>query len=317
MTIRSSRLVAIGSLLAALAIADSAHAEPTAADVETARGLYVEGLELRDAGKLEASLARFKAAHALAATSITSLELGRAHVLLGELIEARDVLLSVERLPVLPSESAKGANARVEARALAEQLRERIPQIRVVFSPKPDPMPAVKIDGTSIPAEALGVPRKLNPGSHTIVAEANGARSSTTVLLVEHESRVVALPPPSPGSPSTPAASNGANDQGASDGPGTWFWIGIGAAGTGVVVGAITGAIAITKADRLDTECLGNACPRSAESDLDTSRTMGVVSTIGFGVAAAGATIAIVAWLTRPTTGTSVRRAPNPLRWTW
>ena len=102
--------MAIAIVTATLAIAASAGAEPNAADLDTARGLYVEGLELRDAGKLEMSLARFKAAHALAATPITSLELGRAHTLLAELVEAREVLLSVERMPVQSGESPKAAS---------------------------------------------------------------------------------------------------------------------------------------------------------------------------------------------------------------
>lgn len=318
MTIRFSSALSAGILMVALAISRDALAEPTAADVETARGLYVEGLELRDGGKLEMSLGRFKAAHALAATPITSLELGRAHALLGELVEAREVLLSIERLPVQPGESAKAANARVEARAMAEQLRDRIPGLRIVFSPEPPSPPHVTIDGIVIPAEALANPRKVNPGSHTIVAEANGARATSTVLLIERELRMVTLvlrgstmpetpretPPPST-TPSTTTSPTG------------WFYVGLGAAGVGIVVGSITGAIALSKASTLETECTGSACPRTAADDLTTSRTMGVVSTVAFGVAAFGGALAIVTYLTRPSSTTAVRTSPNALRWSW
>jgi hypothetical protein len=320
MTIRFSRALSAGIMMVALAISRDALAEPTAADVETARGLYVEGLELRDGGKLEMSLGRFKAAHALATTPITSLELGRAHALLAELVEAREVLLSIERLPVQPGESAKAANARVEARAMAEQLRDRIPGLRIVFSPEPPSPPHVTIDGVVIPAEALANPRKVNPGSHTIVAEANGARATSTVLLVERELRMVTLalrastmpdapreaPPPPPPPPSTTTTS-----------PTGWFYVGLGAAGVGIVVGSITGAIALSKASTLETECTGSACPRTAADDLTTSRTMGVVSTVAFGVAAFGGALAIVTYLTRPTSTTAVRTSPNALRWSW
>lgn len=330
MTIRFSRAIAAGIVVLALAMSRDAAAEPTAADVETARGLYVEGLELRDGGKLEMSLGRFKAAHALAATPITSLELGRAHALLGELVEAREVLLSIERLPVQPGESAKAANARIEARAMAEQLRDRIPALRIVFSPEPASPPHVTIDGAVIPLEALANPRKVNPGSHTIVAEANGARATSTVLLIERELRMVTLAlgkspaaikpavtvspdlpheaphdPPHEAPPTTTA------------GPTGWFYVGLGAAGVGVVVGTITGAIALSKASTLETECTGSACPRTAADDLTTSRTMGVVSTIAFGVAVAGGALALVTWLGRPSSTTPVRTSPNALRWSW
>ncbi len=332
MTTRFSSLIASSLMVLALALPRDAAAEPTAADVETARGLYVEGLELRDGGKLEMSLGRFKAAHALAATPITSLELGRAHMLLGELVEARDVLLSVERLSVATGESAKAANARVEARTVAEQLRERIPAMRIVFTPEPAAPPHVTIDGVVIPPEALANPRKVNPGSHTVVAESNGARATATVLLVERELRMVSL------SLRDASAGSGASSGGAtaetrppresppdtvrttSAGPSGWFYVGLGAAGVGVVVGTITGAIALSKASTLETECTGAACPRTAADDLTTSRTMGVVSTVAFGVAVAGTAIALVTWFSsssRPSSTTPVRTTPNALRWTW
>jgi hypothetical protein len=330
MTIRFSRAIAAAIMVLALATSHDAAADPTAADVETARGLYVEGLELRDGGKLEMSLGRFKAAHALAATPITSLELGRAHALLGELVEAREMLLSIERLPVQPSESPKAGNARVEARAMAEQLRDRIPALRIVFSPEPPSAPHVTIDGVVIPPEALANPRKVNPGSHTIVAEANGAHATSTLLLIERELRMVTLalrgaPAPAtvaarPVVPTNPDAPREAPRDAPSSqaaGPTGWFYVGLGAAGVGVVVGSITGAIALSKASALQTECTGAQCPRSAADDLTTSRTMGVVSTIAFGVAIAGGAIALVTWLSRPSSTTPVRTTPNALRWTW
>jgi len=328
MTIRFSRALAAGIVVLALASSRHAAAEPTAADVETARGLYVEGLELRDSGKLEMSLGRFKAAHALAATPITSLELGRAHAVLGELVEAREVLLSIERLPVQPGESAKAANARVEARAMAEQLRDRIPALRIVFSPEPAGPPHVTIDGVVIPPEALANPRKVNPGSHTIIAEANGSRATSTVLLIERELRMVTLALHGAASPAIVKPAVAANLDPAREappesppsttaGPTGWFYVGLGAAGVGVIVGSITGAIALSKASALESECTGAACPRSAADDLTTSRTMGVVSTIAFGVAVAGGALALVTWLSRPSTTTPVRTSPNALRWTW
>ena len=328
MTTRFSSLIAASIMVVALASSREAAAEPTAADVETARGLYVEGLELRDGGKLEMSLGRFKAAHALAATPITSLELGRAHMLLGELVEAREVLLSVERLPVAVGESAKAANARVEARTVAEQLRDRIPALRIVFTPEPSAPPHVTIDGVVIPPEALPNPRKVNPGSHTVVAESNGARATATVLLVERELRMVSLSlrdVNAAGGASSGASSSASTIAPAPDAartttsgaPSGWFYVGLGAAGVGVIVGTITGAIALSKASTLDMECTGAACPRSAADDLTTSRTMGVVSTVAFGVAVGGAALALVTWLSRPSSTTPVRTTPNALRWSW
>jgi hypothetical protein len=254
MTTGSSRHLAAALLLSALLLPVAAHAEPNAADLETARGLYVEGLQLRDAAKLDVSLARFKAAYALAPTPITGLELGRAHALVGDLAEAREVLLAVERMPVLPTESAKAASARVEARSLAEQLRTRL------TATKPAPPP---------PREEPPPPR-VDP-------KPSGDRG-----------------------PLTP-----------------WFYVGLGTAGVGVLTGTITGVVALAKAGSLDSQCTDNQCPRSAEGDLSTSRTMGTVSTIAFVVAGAGVAVAVVSWLWRPDAATAVRTTPNALRWSW
>ena len=179
MTIRFSRrhgawlLVVLVGLMPVRALG-----EPNVADLDAARGLYVEGLRLRDAGKLDGSLARFKAAHALAATPITSLELGRAYALVAQLVEARDVLLSVERMPVLGTESPKAGNARIEARAMLERVTERMPTLRIVFAHEPTLSPHVTIDGAPIAGEASWMSQKLNPGPQVLVAgREDGARA--------------------------------------------------------------------------------------------------------------------------------------------
>lgn len=311
MTTRSNRLV-FPLVLCLSLVAHTASADPSAADVETARALYVEGLELRDKGDLDTSLSRFKAAHALAATPITSLELGRAHVLLGQLVEARDVLLLVERLPPSASESTKAQHARGEARTLAEQLRTRIPSLTITFEKKPARPPRVAIDGSTIPPEALGVPRKVNPGKHVVLAEAGSVRTAVDVLLVEGETKNLVLKLDVPPGDDTPPP---LPPPGTDTGMGTWFYVGLAAAGMGVVAGSITGAVALSKASSLDKECSGTLCPRSAQSDLDTSRAMGTISTISFVIAGAGVAVAIVSWLSKP--AAPVRTAPHALRFSW
>jgi hypothetical protein len=315
MTTRSNRLAcALALAVCLVASVARAGAEPSPADVETARALYVEGLELRDKGDLQTSLSRFRAAYALAATPITSLELGRAHVLVGQLVEARDVLLQVERLPQSASESAKAQHARVEAKTLAEQLRTRISTMTITFAPPQPPRPPrVTVDGAVIPPEAIGAPRKVNPGRHAVFAELGGARATNDVVLGEGETRNVVLrlegviggdtPPPPPPPP------------GRDDGLGPWFYVGLATAGVGVLAGSITGAVALSKASSLDKECSGTVCPKSAQSDLDTSRTMGTISTVSFVIAGIGATVALVVWLSQPKEPLPI--TSNGARWSW
>lgn len=180
---------ALGFVLACLALA----AEPSPADLETARGLFKEGRELRAAGRLREALEKLSAAHAVGHTPITGLELARTHVELGELIEARETCLGVARLPVLADESARSTAAREGAAALAEDLRKRIPSITVRLA-SAGTEGEVRVDGHPLPAALLGEPRKVNPGHHEVVAAAPGrAEARVTLDLREGESREVTL----------------------------------------------------------------------------------------------------------------------------
>jgi hypothetical protein len=310
MTTRSSRLAAIACLVFAVVTTTAfcaAAAEPTLADVETARAMYVEGLELRDRNRLADSLARFRAAYALAATPITGLELGRALMLVGQLLEAREVLLAVERMPPKPEESAKAANARTEARTLAEQIKARIPSVHVSFDPKPDGEPKVTIDGVLVPTEALGAARRLNPGKHVVVAELDGERATAEVDLGESEARPVTLSlgaskPPHPPRPIGGPTPKPVHVTKRDDTPReVWFYGGLTFAGLGVAIGTVTGILAFSSASNLGAQCTGSHCARSAQGDIDTSRSMGTVSTVAFIVAGVGAAAALIELLTRPT----------------
>src|SRR5690242_13340717 len=109
-------LLAVSSLGPALAsVASVASAEPTAADLESARDLFKEGQALRAKGDLEGALTKFKAADALAGTPITGVELGKTLLQMGKLVEAREGFLSVGRIPTKPNESPQTKKARAEA----------------------------------------------------------------------------------------------------------------------------------------------------------------------------------------------------------
>jgi len=150
---------------------------PSAADLESARELFKEGRELRQAGDIKHALERFKAAHAYGQTPVTALELGRTHIQLGELIEGREVLLSVARMKVQPDETDKSAAARSEAADLAEDAKKRIPTVTVKLTGvASDSAAQLLVDGSAVPIVGLTGIRKVNPGKHAIVARAGTQR---------------------------------------------------------------------------------------------------------------------------------------------
>src|ERR1700722_14015621 len=93
-----------GWTLALLLATTTASAEPTAADRATARTLMQQGRDLRDKGDLKEALKRFQGADDAVHAPSTALELARTQVALSLLVEARDTLAAIRRLPVKPND---------------------------------------------------------------------------------------------------------------------------------------------------------------------------------------------------------------------
>ena len=167
---------------------------PSAADLESARELFKEGRELRQSGDLKRALERFKAAHAYGQTPVTALELGRTHVQLGELVEGREVLLSVARMKVQPDETEKSAAARSEAADLAEEVKKRIPTVSVKLTGvASDSAAQLQVDGFAVPIVGLTGIRKVNPGKHVVVARAGTHEETRNIELEEAKTQDVTI----------------------------------------------------------------------------------------------------------------------------
>ncbi len=288
------RLLAVALMLT---LARSVAAEPTEADKDAARILFTEAKELRDAGKVTAALERFKRAHDLAATPITTVELARTHSMLGHLVEARRLYRSVEALEKKPGESAKSIAARDEAKQLAADLDAKIPTLIVEVSGDDYAPSEVTVDGVTV---AVDVPIAVDPGKHLVAARSH--KQEVVVAEGEHDRRVTIaafkpIPGPTPPivrpiAPMRPAE--------ASTWPGTLRWVGGVTAGVGVVVGATAGVLALSTASGVKDSCGGGVCPPSSHDDLDATRRWATVSTIGFGVAAVGATLLVIGLTSSP-----------------
>jgi hypothetical protein len=299
MTTSSRLLVALALALVATAVPRSAHAqatEPSAAELESARELYKEGKELRQKGDHRGALERFKAAHGYGQTPVTGLELGKAHLQLGELVEAREVLLSIARIKVASDETEKSAAARTEAAELAEQIRPRIPTIVVKVSGlKADETPQVAVDGANAPVVAMTTMRKINPGEHTVVVRASGREEKRTVAVAEGETKEIPVAV-TDASPRAGEAPGGAPEGGSPRRIHVVTWIGVGVGVVGLGLGGVTGAMALGKSSTVKDACVGLSCPPSAKSDVEDGRTLANLSTVGFAVGVVGLAVAAVGY---------------------
>ena len=288
----------------------------TPADIAQARDLFNQALALRSAGDLPGALEKFKAAHALGGTPITGLELARTMMQLGSLVAAREMLLSIARIPVTPQETGRSSAARSEAAQLAEGLRARIPLLTVKVTGAPPESISLTIDGAALPAASLDAPRPVDPGSHQLVASSSsGGRAETSVKVREGEAQTVELAlsggpdastsastsaeaPSASVWPSATASATAPSSASPSSSPtaaeqgrplGLLVYAGFGAGALGVAVGSVSGIFAFAKASTVKDTChQTTTCPTSVDSDLQSGRLAGNVSTVAFIVAGVG-----------------------------
>lgn len=304
------RRLVISSGLAVLLLlpASPAFAEPSAADRDSARTLMNEGDRRMEAGDAVGALESYTAAHAIMGVPTTGAAAASAYLKLGKVVEARDLCLAVQRYPKSPTEPAAFGAARMRCDGLLGGLEGRAASVRIeVKGLAAGVTPAIKIDGEIVPFAALKVPRKVNPGNHTIIASAPGyADASVTVAVVEGSTREVTLLfTDSAGRPG-PVAAGPSGETGAArfdtappkSGPRPPAIAAFAVGTIGLAVGGITGALSLSKVNEAKADCVGNVCPTRNRDDADAARNLGTVSNIGFGVGIAGVVLGAVLWAT-------------------
>lgn len=302
----ASRRIGAALVLGSLLAASLALAQPSAAQKETARSLMAEARELRERGELQAALSRFSAADSIMAVPTTGFEMAATQAELGKLVEARETLRRVLALPQGPEDPEPFNEARAKARALDERLQSRIAALNfMVTGVAASEDLIVTVDGEVVPLAVLGLPFRVNPGRHVVVARAGSREAKSDVDALEgrtlkvelplpvaqstaalpgnvqlHEARATApvparAAPVAPTPPLVPLT--------------TYVAGGIGLAG--ILVGGITGMMAVSHKNSAAKGCVDGKCPPSTWDDLDSARSMAVASSVGFVVGAVGLAI--------------------------
>lgn len=263
---------------------------------------HILDLGEENAGDLAAALKAFTTADSIMHVPTTGLEVARTQDKMGQLVEARETLLAVLRIAPQPSDPPPFAEARRAAEALDADLARRIPSLIVEVSSELPGAITVIVDEQTIAPNLVGIARKLNPGKHVVVARGGGEEARETVTIAPSETKRVSLrvakkapspthdPGPGPG-PSQPRTEH--ERKLPLDLP-LVSWIGFGVGAAGLVTGTVTGIVSLSKTSDATKDCVGNECPRSAESALDSANTFATISNIGFAVAVAGAAVGVV-----------------------
>jgi hypothetical protein len=298
-------------VLSAVLLASAAHAaEPSEADRATARNLAREGYDALQKKDYERAEDRFRRADALVHAPTIVVDHARALTGLGRFVEAceRYNLVIREGVPANAPWPWKQAVADATKELAAIEPRRAWLKVTVKGASKPQ----VLVDTDEVPSASLGVPRATDPGQRRVRVSANGFRPSEQLVeLAEGEKRevVVELDPlpiedvtleeDAPEPPPTQTIVVTKQDD-------TLMYVAFGVGGAGIIVGSVTGFLALSARSKVADECPGSGkCklpPGTFErvvSDRSSYRQLGTISGVSYGVGFAAAAAGAALFLTR------------------
>lgn len=283
----------------------SSTAEPSSADRATARTLAQEGYQALSGKDYATAADRFERALALVHAPTLLRDLARSQLGLGKLVDAHESYSQIIREGVAPEAPPPWHKALADAKAEIAGIPPRLPWLTVTVTGPGTPK--VTIDGKPIPVASLGVKRPIDPGRHEVRALGNGYYTARkTVTMKEGESLNIAfeLEEAPPDAPPTRLEDETKGQVVVTFADPAWrkpamitsFAIG----GAGLVLGSVTGIMALSKHSQLSTECARGTCGPNERATLDTYHTLGLLSTVGFVVAGVGAAAGTVLLFVTP-----------------
>ena len=271
----------------------------TEADKATARALAIEAQKALEAKDYEQAADKFSRAEELYHAPTLRLGMARAYVGLEKWVEAMESYNAVIREEIPKNASNAFRQAKKDAEKEVEGLDKKIAWVTLKVEGPAEP--SVRLDEQDVPVASLGVRRAVNPGDHKLIASGEGyleGELSFSIGMAEEQDLVLTLQP-DPAAGAKPPVDDGATP--ATGGDDTMMiigWTAVGVGGAALIVGAVTGGLAMGKRGELTDACDDEGrCPEDQQSTLDSYRTMGTVSTIGFvagGVLAAAGTVLLI-----------------------
>jgi hypothetical protein len=301
------------------------------ADRATARSLGQEGQQSFENKDYATAEDRFRRADKMVHAPTLVLGLARALSAEAKYVEAQESYNRIirEGLPAGAPDAFKRAldDAKKEVDAVTAKVGAVTITVKAAGgSDIPDPQ--VVLDEHPINSASLGVRRAIDPGPHVLRATAEGYKagelrftvneggSADEPLTLEKDPNAAAVAAAAPGPTAAPAPLASSPDLA----PGEPSkarkiapWIAFGVGGAGLVVGGITGIVAMGKHSTLSGECKPNCDTATAQSDLSSYHTMGAVSDVGFILAGVGGAVGVILLVTQPKaapTATGVRVVP-------
>jgi hypothetical protein len=294
-------------------------------DRATARALGLEGQQALDSKDYQKAEDRFRRADKLVHAPTLELGLARALAGVGKYVESQETYNRIIREGLPPGAPEAFKKALDEAKKEVDSVAPKVAGATItVKGPNGVDVadPKVFLDEHLVNSASLGVRRAVDPGPHVLRVSADGYKPSEVrftvpeggsvnepvVLDKEVGAAAPATPPPTTvgGSTSTGPATAGMSapptpEQPAAKGSHSILpWVAFGIGGAGLVVGAITGLVAMGDHSSLQSKCTNGTCGPAQQNDLNSYHSMGTISTVGFVVAGVGAAAGVILLVTQP-----------------
>jgi hypothetical protein len=286
------------ALFAVLALATAqAGADDAAARADA---LFRAGRDAMRAGDHDRACEQFRESDRLDPQPGTKLNLAACEEKRRKLLAAIELFESV--IGALPAKDERVSIAKERVQALKSRLPE------VTFELASDAPEGTSVRVGKAPAR-LGEALPLDPGKHEAVVEAPGYDTRRVSLDLAEGARVRMEVSPGPRDPDeSPAPAGPAGDSKRTLG---FVLGGVGVAG--VLVGTVTGVMALGKKSVADEHCFPERgfCDQEGADANDAGRTLATVSTVGFVVGAvglgAGAYLILTSKKDQPETAVAIR----------
>jgi hypothetical protein len=283
--------------------AGTGQADASAENRAAAQALFDQGRALIKDNRAQEACPKFEESQRLDPGIGTQLNLADCYERTGKTASAWTLYLEVASAARQAGQNDRAAHAAARAAALRDKLSRL-----VIIVPKESQVADLVVERGpfSVGEAQWGAPMPVDPGSHTIRVRAPGRVTWQTIVAVapDGSTKTITVPSLEAESRDQGAASNTALDLAAGTrGTGglqrTAAYV-VGAFGlVGVVVGSISGGIAVSK--KSAAGCDGNVCPSAeAKSTYEGAQTAGTISTIAFVVGGAALATSVVLYFTAP-----------------
>lgn len=281
------------------------------ADLAAAQGLFDEAKRLVADGKVADACPKFLASYKLDAKPGTALNLADCYEKTGQIASAWARYLETAALAQRAGQAEREQYAREHAAALEPKLA----RLGVSAPSAPRGLEVLR-DGAAIDLAILGVAVPVDPGKHVIEARAPGKKAWTrTVEISGDAARVTIEIPTLEDAPVAKGPAAGAPPvEDASSFPRKPVGLAaIGVGGAGILVGAITGGLALKKRADLAAVCNAQGHCTGQQDAIDGYHLLGTVSTVGFVVGGALAVTGAVLVATAPKKGAAKQARVTPV----